>query len=98
MLGEIVRESAERGSPANDQAAVHNIATKVVWLTMTEIRSDLGPMGYQGLSGGATSKILKGLSGGVSSVQLHEFCESQPQGHQISTGQHCKVGIYLNAL
>ena len=26
MLGEIVRESAERGSRANDQAAVHNIA------------------------------------------------------------------------
>ena len=44
---------------------------------MTEIPSDLGPMGPQGLSGGVTSRILKGLSGGVSSVQLHEFCESR---------------------
>ena len=52
---------------------------------MTEIRSDLGPMGSQGLSGGVTSRILKGLSGGVTSVQLDEFCESQP--HIIKSEQ-----------
>ena len=34
-------------------------------------------MGPQGLSGGVTSRILKELSGGVTSVQLDEFCESR---------------------